>query len=228
MIRLYRNLQRIGCAALIALPLGCGGGGGHRAPANSPPETRISIDYINDGTYGLRVLGTDKDGAVRHIYVKVDDGPTEIYDTGQLAQTRPVRRSNRIMAYAEDDRGAKDPTPDEDGFVVPEKGVVLARFRDILEHNRNTLLDYDMAPSPGIPVYLNDRAGFVDALLTKPDCTFAALRFTGMDDDVDADLRTRQLLKEASVPSRFFVRIPLEEIERILQDFIRSGYSDDF
>lgn len=186
------------------------------------PQTEISYQFGNDGKITYIFLGTDSDGVINYISVRVNGGVSQNLNDGSSKLIDIIEGTNMVEATAYDNEGLADPTPAEYSFVslteeqaIPIiSGVLNARASSYNKFERDVLLS--LGASEGF---------YVDYLITKKDSTNAVVNYVGYRKNLTEEFTNQGLLSTFRVPNLYLIRIPETEITSRLNDFIDKGFN---
>lgn len=191
-------------------------------PVNNPPQTEITPQFGNDGKITYTFSGTDSDGSIDYISVRINGGIPQNLDNGSFELEDIIEGTNSVTATAYDNEGLADPTPAEYSFVSPTESQAEEIILGYLTENspsyekfeREVLLSLGAAES-----------FYVDFLLTKRDSTDAVVNYVGHEEDLTEESANQGLLNIFGIPNLYLVRMPETEIKSRLDIFKNNGFN---
>ena len=101
-------------------------------PQNRAPQTEITHQFGNDGKITYTFSGTDSDGSINYISVRVNGGTSQNLNNGSSKLIDITEGTNMVEATAYDDKGLADPTPANYSFVSPTEDQAIPIISGIL------------------------------------------------------------------------------------------------
>lgn len=240
MKRALSSRRGFGKTALVGgfyLLASCGGGGGGKRKRKDPdsdsfPTVSIIRDFPNDGTVKYTLMGHDADGQVIEIQVKYNDENVEVYRTDNITIYKPVsQKTNHLEVSVMDNEGAA--TKSEDIFEIPTKNDAYDHIKQMLDNARG-FSHYLSDASEKVPIYQRilqipeDRKILVDFLITRNDERFSVINYVSLDDNLEEEIHHQKSVHGFFIDNLYLFRLPVDEITKRMQDFIKSGYTTKF
>ncbi len=191
-------------------------------PANKAPQTELSYQFGNDGKVTYTFSGTDSDGSIKYISVRINGGTPQNISNGSSKLVDIVEGTNTVNAIAYDDKDLADPTPAEYSFVSPTEsqaetiisGYLAIQSSSYKKFERDAMLS--LGASDVFPV---------DFLITKSDNTNAVINYVDHKEDLTKESANQRLLALFGIPNLYLVRLPEAEIKSRLDSFRKNGFN---
>ena len=211
--------------ALLALPISCGS----KTPTepivipNKAPDTEITHVFGNEITYTFS--GTDTDGSIDYISVRINDGAVQNVSNGSYKSISIIPGTNSVEAIAYDNKGLADSSPAKYSFISPTESQARATILSVLNAHSSSYQRFEMDAL----LSLGASGSFpVDFLITRNNGTNAVVCYVSHLENLTEELANQELLKTFGIPPLYLPRIPEDEIRSRLNDFISNGFINAF
>ncbi len=191
-------------------------------PENQAPNTAITHQFRDDGRITYTFSGTDSDGSIDYISVRINGGASQNLINGSSKLIDIIEGTNRVKATAYDNKGLADPTPVEYSFASPTE----TQAKEIIAGILNTYSSQYKSFEKNVLLSLGASDSFsVDFLITTTDDKNAVINYIGYRKNLTEELVNQRLLNTFGIPNRYFVRIPESEISSRIGNFANNGFN---
>jgi len=189
---------------------------------NEAPNTYITKEFPDDGNVKYTFSGTDEDGSVDYIKVKINNGGYQNFSNNSSVSVPIIEGNNTVEAIAYDNKGEADPTPATYSFNSPTEGQARTLIYNILKAEENIThkgLEEDVLVSLEPPPF------YVDYKITKFDGTYTVVNYVEHQESLEQELLNKDVLDSWGISKLYLPRIPESEINLKLNDLIDGGYN---
>lgn len=189
---------------------------------NQAPNTEIISQFRDDGKVAYTFSGTDSDGSVNHVAVRVNGGASQNLSSGSSMLVDIIEGTNRVTATAYDNKDLADPTPAEYSFVSPTESQAEAIILGYLAANSSSYKKFER----DVLLSLGESGSFyVDFLVTKSNNTNAVVNYVEHKENLMQESANQKLLALFGIPNLYLVRLPEVEIKSRLDIFKNKGFN---
>ncbi len=212
---------------LAALVSSCDGGGGKKK-RNKIPNISIMRDFKNNnGEVSYTLIGEDIDGQIREIQTKYNDEREEVHKVSNITLSKIItKQTNTLSAISIDNKNAASGRI-IDRFEIPDRKGAYDLIKSLLDNDGN-FTEYTSNPAERVPIFLGASPYLVDFIIIRDDSRTSTISYTSVEDNLDEELSNQQSLLSAFVDNIYLHRLPKEELEKRVKDFISSGYLTNF
>ncbi len=191
-------------------------------PKNKAPDTEIFHEFGNEGEVKYTFSGSDPDGSINYIVVRINKGSSSNVDNNSSMLVDIIKGNNSVEATAYDNKALADSTPAEYSFVSPTESQADSIISEYLGRHSSSYENFE----ENVLLSLGASEGFyVDFLITKDDGTNAAINYIGYEKDLEEELNNQEMLNMFGIPSLYIVKVPGQEIKSRLDAFRNNGFN---
>lgn len=191
-------------------------------PQNNAPNTEIFVNFQDDGKVNYTFKGTDSDGNISYITVKLNEGDSQYLNNNSSKLVEIIKGNNTVKATAYDDKGLADLNPAEYSFNSPDEDEAKKTIDNIFVGTRA----YWNSIKSNALLSLGEKDSFVvDYLVKRNDGKDAVVNYIGYKKDLNQEISNQKILSSFRIPSLYLVRIPANEINSKLSSFISNGFN---
>lgn len=212
----------------LATLVGCGGGGGKKKRRNKIPNVSIVRDFNkNNGEVNYTLIGEDIDGNITEIQTKYNDEREEVHEGSNTTFSKIIsKQTNTLEAIAIDNKNASSARI-IDKFEIPDRREAYNLIKSLLDNDGN-FREYTSDPAEKVPIFLDATPYLADFIIIRNDGRTSAISYTSIEDNLDEELSNQQSLLSNFVDNIYLHRLPKEEIEKKVKEFIQAGYLTNF
>ncbi len=220
-----RDFSKALITTSLATLVGCDG---DEERINKIPNVSIVRDFNkNNGEVNYTLIGEDIDGNITEIQTKYNDEREEAHKGSNITFSKIItKQTNTLEAIAIDNENASSARI-IDKFDIPDRKEVYDLIKSLLDNNGN-FAEYASNPAEKLPIFLDVTPYLVDFIIIRNDGRTSTISYTSVEDNLKDELSNQGALTDSFVDNIYVHRLPKEEIEKRVKEFISVGYLTDF